>query len=299
MNAYMKFCYSLLGRRLDDRGVGAGLAEKLYQADMDLTPGMFLAAWLIGVLLAVSMLMVGFTLLNQLLELDLQFFPAFSNPIEILLSPFFILGAILVAIVFALPFSLTSKLQNKRLAIDRELPFALSHMSIIASTGASPITIFEEIAASKHGTLSKEFEKLISMIKVGGKDVITAMTELARITPSVMLRSLLIDLTKLTHTGGNLEAYFYDRLTRVMDLKRQVQREFTQSLSLYAEMYICLILMSTLIGILFAVLGGMLMGGKIGPLSAELVFHLIVYFVVPLANALFGVMLLLAFSKRG
>ena len=299
MNAYLRFCYSLLGQRLDERGVGAGLAEKLHQADMELTPGMFLAAWLIGVLLVVSLLMVGFTLLNQLLDLNLQFFPAFSNPIEVLLSPFFILGAILVAVVFALPFSLTSKLQNKRLAIDRELPFALSHMSIIASTGASPITIFEEIAASKHGTLSKEFEKLISMIRVGGEDVITAMTKLARITPSVMLRSLLVDLTKLAHTGGNLEAYFYDRLTRVMDLKRQVQREFTQSLSLYAEMYVCLILMSTLIGILFAVLGGMLMGGKIGPLSAELFFHLIVYFVVPLANALFGVMLMLAFSKRG
>jgi len=57
--------------------------------------------------------------------------------------------------------------------------------------------------------------------------------------------------------------------------------------------------MSTLIGILFAVLGGMLMGGKIGPFSAEMFFNIFAYFVVPMANVIFGAMLMLAFSRGG
>lgn len=175
----------------------------------------------------------------------------------------------------------------------------LSHMSIAASTGASPIAIFHEIASGRHGKLSEEFKKLVNTIEIEGEDIIAAMTKLARNTPSLLLRSLLTDLTKLVHTGGNLEVYFYDRLTKVMELKRQVQREFTQSLSFYSEIYVCLILMSTLIGILFAVLAGMLMGGKIGPFSAEMFFNIFAYFVVPVANVIFGAMLMLAFSRGG
>ena len=181
--------------------------------------------------------------------------------------------------------------------IDRELPFALSHMSIISSTGASPIVVFNEIASTEHGKISEEFGKLVNSIEIEGLDVIAAMTKLAKNTPSTLLRSLLVDLTKIVHTGSSLESYFYDRLTRVMELKRQIQREFVQDLSFYAEIYVTLVLMSTLIGILFVTLGGMLMGGTIGPFSAEVIFYIFIYFVIPMVNVIFGALLLLIFSR--
>lgn len=299
MNSYAKFCYRVLGKHLDKSGVGARLADKLYQADMDMSPGMFLSSWIVGVCIAIVVVVFGFFVLGLALNLDMSFFPAFDDLTALMFSPFFILATLILVTVFAVPFSLTSKIQDKRTAIDRELPFALSHMSITASTGAAPIAIFHEIAAGRHGKLSEEFKKLVNMTEIEGEDVIAAMARLARNTPSLLLRSLLTDLTKLVHTGGNLETYFYDRLTRVMELKRQVQREFTQSLSFYAEIYVCLVLMSTLIGILFAVLGGMLMGGKIGPFSADMFFNIFVYFVVPMANVIFWAMLMLAFSRGG
>ncbi len=299
MNSYVKLCYRVLGKHLDERGVGARLADKLYQADMDMSPGMFLASWIVGVCIAIVAVVFGFFVLDLTLNLDMSLFPAFDDLTTLMFSPFFILATLILVTVFAVPFSLTSKIQDKRTAIDRELPFALSHMSITASTGATPIAIFNEIASGRHGKLSEEFKKLVNMIEIEGEDVIAAMTRLARNTPSSLLRSLLTDLTKLVHTGGNLETYFYDRLTRVMELKRQVQREFTQSLAFYAEIYVCLVLMSTLIGILFAVLGGMLMGGKIGPFSADMFFNIFVYFMVPMANVIFRAILMLAFSRGG
>jgi flagellar protein FlaJ len=299
MNSYVKFCYRVLGKHMDERGIGARLTEKLSQADMDMSPGMFLSSWIMAVSIAIVAVVLFFSLLNLALNLDMSFLPAFENLTEVILSPLFILTTIILATVVAVPFSLTSKIQNKRIAIDRELPFALSHMSFVASTGAPPIAIFSEIASGRHGKVSQEFKKLVGTIEIEGEDIIAGMTRLAENTPSLLLRSLLTDLTKLAHTGGNLEAYFYDRLTRIMELKRQVQREFTQSLSFYAEIYVCLVLMSTLIGILFAVLGGMLMGGRIGPFSAEMFFNIIVYFVVPMANVMFGLVLMLAFSRGG
>lgn len=299
MNPYVKFCYRVLGKHLDERGIGTSLTEKLYQADMEMSPGMFLSSWIMAVNIAIVVVVLIFSMLNLVFNLEMSFLPAFSNPIEVMSSPFFILTVIILVSMIAVPFSLTATIQNKRIAIDRELPFVLSHMSIAASTGASPIAIFHEIASGRHGKLSEEFKKLVNTIEIEGEDIIAAMTKLARNTPSLLLRSLLTDLTKLVHTGSNLEVYFYDRLTKVMELKRQVQREFTQSLSFYSEIYVCLILMSTLIGILFAVLAGMLMGGKIGPFSAEMFFNIFAYFVVPVANVIFGAMLMLAFSRGG
>ena len=299
MNSYVKLCYRVLGKHLDERGVGARLADKLYQADMDMSPGMFLSTWIVGVCIALVVVVFGFFVVGLALNLDMSLFPAFDDLTTLMFSPFFILATLILVTVFAVPFSLTTKIQDKRMEIDRELPFALSHMSFTASTGAAPITIFKEIANGRYGKLSDEFKKLERMIEIEGADVIAAMTDLVRKTPSALLRSLLIDMTKLAHTGGNLETYFYDRLTRVMDLKRQVQKEFALSMSFYAEMYVSLILMSTIIGILFAVLGGMLMGGKIGPFSAEVFFYMFVYFVIPMANVIFGAMLMLAFSRGG
>ncbi|MHC1604204.1 MAG: hypothetical protein ACXQTK_05870, partial [Candidatus Syntropharchaeales archaeon] len=60
-----------------------------------------------------------------------------------------------------------------------------------------------------------------------------------------------------------------------------------------------LILMSTLIGILFAVLGGMVMGGRIGPFSAEMFYKVFIYFVVPMTNIVFAAILMIAFSRSG
>ncbi len=301
MNTYFKFCYQLIGKHLDERNIGASLGDKLYQADMNISPGMFLSAWGTGVIIAIFLLTSIFSILNMMLGLEMSFFPEFdsSNPTAVMFSPFFILTTLVIVTILALPFSITSKIQNKRMAIDRELPFVLSHMSITASTGAAPLAIFKEIAEGKHGEISAEFKKMINEINIEGINIIQAITNLARNTPSLLFRSLLIDLTKLVHTGGNLEVYFYDRLRNLMELKRQVQREFTQSLSFYAEIYVSLILMSTLIGILFAVLGGMVMGGRIGPFSAEMFYKVFIYFLVPMTNIIFAALLMIAFSRSG
>ncbi|MHC1565415.1 MAG: type II secretion system F family protein [Candidatus Syntropharchaeales archaeon] len=301
MNTYFKFCYQIIGKHLDERNIGASLGDKLYQADMHISPGMFLSAWGTGVIIAIIILTSIFSILNVMLGLEMSFFPEFnsSNPAAIMFSPFFILTTLVIVTIVALPFSITSKIQNKRIAIDRELPFVLSHMSIIASTGAPPLAIFYEISDGKHGVISEEFKKMVNEMDIEGIDIIQAITNLARNTPSLLLRSLLIDLTKLVHTGGNLEVYFYDRLRNLMELKRQIQREFTQSLSFYAEIYVSLILMSTLIGILFAVLGGMVMGGRIGPFSAEMFYKVFIYFVVPMTNIVFAAILMIAFSRSG
>jgi len=79
MNTYFKFCYQIIGKHLDERNIGASLGDKLYQADMHISPGMFLSAWGTGVIIAIIILTSIFSILNVMLGLEMSFFPEFNS----------------------------------------------------------------------------------------------------------------------------------------------------------------------------------------------------------------------------
>lgn len=279
---YLKLCYRLLGSRFESSTIASELSSKLYQADINMSGSMFLSA------LIISSLLLSFTVATFFSFYQVKILPPFGAAI----SAFFLcIGAVY--------FQLTSKIQNKRLAIDHELPFALSHMSLMASTGASPMSLIRMVASSDHGAVSTEFKKILHTVDIQGKDVVAAIMKLGRLTPSLHLRSLLIDVTRIAHTGGNMEAYFHDRLDNINELKRQTQKELAQALALYSEMYITIISVGVIMGVLGVTVGSVLMGGRIGPFSAEEFFNITVYFLIPMVNILFFALLVLQYSPHG
>ncbi len=51
--------------------------------------------------------------------------------------------------------------------------------------------------------------------------------------------------------------------------------------------------------VLAVTVGSVLMGGKIGPFQASQFFAIFVYFIIPAANAVFFVLLMLVYSPHG
>jgi flagellar protein FlaJ len=80
-------------------------------------------------------------------------------------------------------------------------------MSILASTGTTPMNLIHLLASSDHGAVSDELKKIIYSVDILGKDFIAATIDVARITPSPHMRSMLIELTRMAHTGGSMESY--------------------------------------------------------------------------------------------
>lgn len=279
---YKKLCYRLLGGYVEGTSLDVEFSRILYQAEINISGSMFLSVWLISSLL----LAVAVGAVFHMLSISL------IHPVNAAILTFAVTSG-------AVYFQLTSKIQNRHLAIDRNLPFAISHMSILASTGTPPLNLLRMLASSDHGAVSGELKKIIHSVDILGKDVIAAVLDVARTTPSPHMRSLLIEFTRMIHTGGSLETYLHGRLDQLLEIKREVQKELNQSLALFSEMYITFISTGVIMSVLGVTVGSILMGGTIGPFQAGDLFNIFVYFIMPLANVIFFVLLMVVYSPHG
>lgn len=288
LDRYKRFCY-LLGRHLDG-GRHDWIERLLFQADVEMTPGMFMSIWVITT--AVGYLLVFVSSLLLFLS------PAspFSNDFWLIYA--IILGAIAaVAIGGGFPFYLQNKVSNKKIDIERNLPYALAYMSVFASSGSTPLEVMRRIAEEDYGHISKEFAKVIFRTNILGEDVITAMNFLVRYTPSNIFRSICIDLTNIIYGGGGLKYYLEAKSKDLMNLRRQAYREFVDSLSVYGEGYLGGIVMIVTLSVLGIVISGAL-SIELGPFTPEQLFSFLIYLIVPLVNIIFLQLLAVKYSTN-
>jgi flagellar protein FlaJ len=96
--------------------------------------------------------------------------------------------------------------------IELELPFATIHMSAISGSLISPKKIFEIIVSTgEYPTLQKEFTKMINEMNIYGYDIISALKNTAKNSPSKRLSELLNGLATTITSGGDLPKFFEKR----------------------------------------------------------------------------------------
>jgi flagellar protein FlaJ len=171
-------------------------------------------------------------------------------------------------------------------------------MSILASIGTTPLSLIRMLASSNHGAVSRELKKVVYSVDVLGKDLIASILDVARTTPSPHMRSLLIEFTRMIHTGGSMETYLNGRLDQLLEIRRQLQKDLNQSLALFSEMYITFISTGVIMSVLIVTVGSILMGGKIGPFEAGQFFNIFVYLLLPFANIIFFALLMVIYSPQ-
>ena len=278
IDRYRMFCYHF-GRYID-KTPRDSVAKMLYQADIEMTPGMFIS--LAGVTAVIS---TGMML--------------FSSTILFLGDMTYI--AILTSLTFALtlggfPFVLYNRISAKKMSIEQELPYVLGYMSVLASAGTSPIDVVRRISIENYGHVSTEFGKVIYRVDLLGEDAVTAMNDLIHNTPSEMFRVLCIDLANIIHSGSGFRDYLEIKSRDLMTMRRLVQKEFVDSLSVYGEGYLGGVVMCVVLAVLGIVVCGAL-GIDMGIFEPRDLFNVFVYFVLPFVNILFLAMLSMKYSR--
>jgi flagellar protein FlaJ len=264
----LKFCYRL-GKGLDKKP-RVSLQTKLSRANVtDISAGTFFALEIITPLISAAL---TFTLSLILLR----------NFILAL----FVSGVTAFAAFGSFPLLLHIKSYNRMVNINRELPYALSHMSIMAGTGATPLKTIEDIATSDYGDVSAEFRKMLYKTNIQGEDAVTALDHLAKVTPSPIFRELCLDFANIIHTGGGLQDYLANKSSHLLEERRRIEKQFTDSLSMYAESYVGGILMLVILGIVGVITAGTLGLTPFG-LPIDTLFKIFIYAVVPAASGLF------------
>ncbi len=281
LEKYKMFCY-VLGKYFD-RKPQEDIAKSLYQADLVMTPGMFMSLSLVTAFLASAIVFIFSVIL----------FRNSSTPLVYIgMLTFLTLGLT----ISGFPFVLYNKISGKNMNIEHELPFALSYMSILASAGSSPMDVVRTVAIEDYGEISTEFGKVMYRVDVLGEDGVTAMNHLVRNTSSESFRTICMDLANAMQAGGGLRTYLEMKSRELMDLRGKLQREFVDSLAVYGEGYLSGVVMSVVLVVLMIVVGSAL-GIDLGPLTPRQMFNLFVYFMLPFINIVFLVLLWMKYSR--
>jgi flagellar protein FlaJ len=276
-----------LGERFDRGEPDEVLADRLKQAGISATPGMHRSVEILTTVFSVvGALAVGLLLFVYFLRIP-NWYAYLALEVGITF------GAVLAGFRFLL----STRIANRKDRLDRELPFTLSELSVLASTGTPPIRLIQRMAQRDHDpAMTAEFRKIIYKTDVQGKDLITALAETAKESPSTSVREAFWDLASMIHQGGNLDEYLRNKSDDVFKLKRMIQKEFIERLSTFLDMYVSLVL----VGVLMIAVGAFLLnslGSTAAGLDSNELLLLLTFGLVPVAVVMTLVLISIAYAK--
>jgi flagellar protein FlaJ len=179
-----------------------------------------------------------------------------------------------------------------RRELEDELPFITGYMAILTSAGVSPEKIFYSLSnLSTPLTVSAEAKDVVRDVNLFGLDIISALEETSKRTPSERFREMLEGFISTIHSGGNLPAYLREKSRQYMKLKRINLRKFSDTLSILSEFYVALLITGPLLLIIMLAVIAMLGGGSLGMLSPDLLLGLLTYLGIPLGSIMFLIIL--------
>lgn len=202
------------------------------------------------------------------------------------------IGLLLGVAVFSLLYFLPSLLATtRRKKMDLELPYVASHMSILAAAGIPPTRIFKLLEDSKTTPeVGSDSNEIVRDVEILGKDIMTALETERDRSPSRVFGDMLEGLVATIRSGGNMKNYLLDATHSIMDLRRIAAKQLIESLGVFAETYISLmIVFPLLIIVMFSVMA--LIGGGLGGVSVTMMMSLVTYGIIPVCGMAVIVML--------
>ncbi|MGC9094414.1 MAG: type II secretion system F family protein [Candidatus Bathyarchaeia archaeon] len=175
--------------------------------------------------------------------------------------------------------------------LEDELPFTTGYMAILSSAGVSPEKIFYSLSnLSPPLAISNEAKNIVRNINLFGSDIISALEETSKLTPSKRFREMLEGFISTIHSGGNLASYLREKSTQYMKLKRITLRKFSDTLSILSEFYVAVLVTGPLLFVIMLAVMGML-GGSLGALGPDILLDILTYVGIPLGSITFLIIL--------
>jgi len=195
---------------------------------------------------------------------------------------FAIVGGVLCATIFYMyPFI---RIRERRRKTTVNLPFAINHMSAVATSGVPPARMFELIADSgEYDEVGVEVKKIVDFINIFGYDLLTAIRAVSATTPSLVFRKFLEGLVSTVETGGDLVSYFRQEADEAALTYKLERQRYNETVSTYSDIYTGVLIAAPLFFISAMAMINIL-GGTLGGLGVGTVMALGAYVVIPLLN---------------
>lgn len=234
-----------------------------------------MAFWTITVALITTLIAVpsAFFLL-PLLHLPKSYFPI------ILASPL-ITAALTVVCFLYYPMYVADGIKAK---LDKNMVYIINYMSVLAGAGIMTEDVFNSLAEDEDTYGARQSARsIVRDIGLLGKDVLTAVEEESKRTPSKKYFKLLNGLLGITKSGGNLKHYLEETAKHEQEVRRRELVDVVNRLNMAAEIYITLGIAFPVILIVLLSLMGIFGGSVGGGLSPVQLIQLMTYAIFPVA----------------
>jgi flagellar protein FlaJ len=197
-------------------------------------------------------------------------------------------GALTVIVFYVYPIYRADSLRH---TLEDELPFTAGYMAILAGAGVPSDLIFRSLAKVNAPLAVSEEARIVTRdVELFGNDIISALNEASKRSPSGEFKDLLEGFIATMHSGGKLVEYLSDRANQFMRLKRISLRRFSDTLAILSEVYVALLIAGPLLLVVMLAVIAML-GGGLGFGSPSLLLQLLTYIAIPVASIIFLVIL--------
>ncbi len=272
VSAFQRLAYNIFGVHLKSkREKYYGLRQDLQGARIDVTFEMYLStAILYAMIIGPASIVIALMVVHVFWDL---------NMVTAALSVFTGSGLGVLIIFWFLVLPVMRKAQRKR-DIDAALPHAINYIAAMAGAGVTPLRTFRSLARSEiYGELAKEARYVIRDVDLFGRDLNTAIKNIAATTPSQKLQEFLQGVITTSTAGSELKSYFKLKADTYMTEKRMAQKDFIETLGLIAETYVT----AFIAGPLFLIVTLSIMT----ILGAEIVLlYLVIYLLIPLGSGI-------------
>ena len=286
------FAYQLVGQKAARlfplfKDIGASLKKSGMKTNFKAYASTTILA---SLLMSASIMLVVPSLLFFIFNLSLVLSLLFGLGISLLA------GAGTVIVFYAYPSYLADTLKR---GLEEDLPFTAGYMSILAGAGVPPDVVWRSLAKIEASlAVSKVAKNVVRDVELFGFDIISALENTSKRTPSEKFKELVEGFISLVHSGGNLEKYLRNRSQQYMKLKQIALKRFSDTLAVLAEFYVTLMVAGSLIFVVMLSVMAMLGSGGIGPLDSRLVLQLLTYIGLPIGSVIFLIIIDTISPKR-
>lgn len=178
------------------------------------------------------------------------------------------------------------KAGERKGAIDKNLPYAVTFMYALGRGGMNVIEILRSLSKSTdtYGEVAREVDVVVRDMDYFGNDLRTALHNICEITPSENFRDLMYNLLTVIDSGGNISTYFRDKSEQYLNRAKIEQKGFLETLGLIAESYVT----AFVAGPLFIIILGVMM--SVMGSGSQVMIYAIIYAVIPIGSLMFVVM---------
>ena len=171
--------------------------------------------------------------------------------------------------------------KNRAARLVDELPHFIGYMATLASSGLSLEGIFKAIASEDaKEEIVKDAKFITRNIEVMGMDLVSAINDLIKRTPSGPYSELLEGAIITVQSGGDLKEYFIATGRVQLEEKKMSLKKSTESLGVMSEMYTILLIVFPLMAVIMLSIMA-IMSPSLGGFDLITLMNLLTYVLVP------------------